>query len=98
MAPVEFLLAERAKAARIGDRGVYNAITADLERVGYVEPVQQAEPPERVETEAGMETAAVRAPQRAVPAKKPGGRPALPRCRHGKIDDGRCARCKAAKR
>jgi hypothetical protein len=93
MASVAYLLAERAKVARLGDAGLYRAITADLTRLGYVDetPRPEAAPVERVETPTGMETTAVRAPERAVPK---GGRPPMPRCKHGKIDDGRCPRCK----
>jgi len=93
MTQVAYLLAERAKVRALGDAGVERAITADLARVGYVDtPRPDAAQVTRVETPAGLETTAVTAPERTVPSR--GGRPSLPRCKHGKIDDGRCHRCK----
>lgn len=79
---------------------MYLAMTADLARIGYVDPTPGAHAVERVETPA-LETTAVRAPERAVPQARPresknvGGRPPLPRCPHGKIV-GRCSKCKAS--
>lgn len=122
MANVAYLLSVRETARRHGDRGLYAAMTADLARVGYIDPPAAPHPddveplsagvfipegrdkrkPERVETATGMETAAVRAPERVIPqvAAKPkpreqrnrGGRPPLPRCEHNKIV-GRCNKC-----
>ena len=89
MANVEFLLDMRDRARRAGDRGIYLATTADLARIGYVDPTPGIGAVERVETPA-LETTAVRAPERAVPNR--GGRPALPRCAHNKIV-GRCNKC-----
>lgn len=96
MANVEFLLDMRDRAWRAGDRGIYLATTADLARIGYVDPASGAHAVERVETPA-LETTAVRAPERAVPQARPretsrGGRPPLPRCVHNKIV-GRCNKC-----
>lgn len=88
MNQAEYLLAERAKASALGDRGVYQAITADLRRIGYVEPAAEAAPeppppapaPERVETDTGRETTTVQAPERAVPqAPTPARKPATER-------------------
>jgi len=96
MANVEFLLDMRERARRAGDRGIYLATTADLARAGYVDPAPTLE---RVRTATGLETGAVRAPERAIPKPKPsapkrkGGRPPLPRCPHGHIV-GRCSKCK----
>lgn len=102
MADVEFLLDMRERARRAGDRGIYLATTADLARIGYIDPPQGAA---RVTTAAGMETTAIVAPERAVPQvnpkpapgrqKRPGGRPPLPRCPHNKIV-GRCTKCAPA--
>lgn len=97
MPDVEYMLGVRESARRAGDRGIYLAMTADLARIGYVDPAPAAV--ERVVTAAGLETAAVRAPERAVPKpaapKRRGGRPPLPRCPHGHIA-GRCSKCKTA--
>jgi hypothetical protein len=62
---VQMFLADRARARAAGDHGLERAIQADLDRLGYVEPSV-----ERVEKPDGMETTAVRAPERAVPAPK----------------------------
>jgi hypothetical protein len=61
---LQMFLADRARARAAGDRGLERAIQADLDRLGYVEPVERVEKPD------GMETTAVRAPERAVPAPK----------------------------
>lgn len=90
MASSEYLLDMRARAREQGDLGQVRAINADLARIGYSEPT-------RIETATGMETTAVRAPERAIPhvKKNRGGRPPLPRCEHGQIQ-GRCTKCKRA--
>lgn len=88
---VPMFLDARARARASGDRGLERAVQADLDRIGYREPAG----PVRVETEAGLETTAVRAPERAVPQapeRRKGGRPPLPRCEHGKTP-GHCTRC-----
>lgn len=87
-------LGVRAQARALGDRGLEDAMNADLARIGYIDPGTV----ERIET-AAHETTAVRAPERAVPQrtapreKRTGGRPKLPRCEHGKTP-GHCAKCK----
>lgn len=104
---VPMFLDARARARAAGDRGLELAMTADLERIGYRDPADYRTPTvtERVTAPSGMETAAVRAPERTVPAVKPpaapqgkrgrGGRPPLPRCPHGQVV-GRCGKCNTA--
>lgn len=85
-------LRTRAQARALGDRGLERAVQADLDRIGYVESAAV----ERVEIPSGLETTAVRAPERAIPqapATRKGGRPPLPRCAHGKTP-GHCTKCK----
>jgi hypothetical protein len=60
-ANVTMFLRARAQARAAGDYNLARSIQADLDRLGYVE---------RVETPDGMETTAVRAPERAVPTPK----------------------------
>lgn len=90
---VAVLLDARARARAFEDRGLERAVQADLDRLGYQDP------PGRVVTGSGMETTAVRAPERAVPQAKQrprergkGGRPPAPRCKHGQVE-GRCRKC-----
>jgi hypothetical protein len=64
---VPMFLQARAQARAAGDRNLARSIQADLDRLGYVEPV------ERVEKLDGMETTAVRAPERAVPKRRTSG-------------------------
>lgn len=92
-ATLSMYLDARARARAFGDVGLERAVQADLDRMGYREPV-------RIVTSSGMETTAVQAPERTVPQQRPrerkkGGRPALPRCEHDKIV-GRCSKCKTA--
>ena len=75
----------RARARASGDHNLARALTADLARYGIVDTVVP------VETAGGLETTAIRAPERAVPQNR-GGRPRLPRCEHGKTP-GKCRNC-----
>lgn len=68
----------RAAARQRGDFALADAMTGELERLGYREPVSGA-----------FETAVAEMPERAVPRK---GRPKLPRCEHNQIAD-RCPDC-----
>lgn len=52
----------RDDALERDDAGVYRAMCVELNRLGYTEPTTSTRPP--------METAAVAAPERAVPAVK----------------------------
>lgn len=78
---VPMFLDARARARATGDRGLERAVQADLDRIGYREPVvTEIEPPKPklVERDDGMETTAVKAPERAVPQLSPRGRPKHP--------------------
>jgi hypothetical protein len=68
---VPMFLQARAQARGRGGPQPRALDQADLDRLGYVEPL--AEPVERVEKPDGMETTAVRAPERAVPKRRTSG-------------------------
>jgi hypothetical protein len=84
MASIAYLLKVRNEADRRGDRGLYRAMSADLERLGYTDHDLGPE---------AFETAVPEPLEKAVPGPR-GGRPKLPRCEHGKIV-GRCLDCDA---
>lgn len=59
---VELFKQTRDDALRCGDAGVYRAMCVELDRLGYTDTTTSTRPP--------VETAAVSAPERAVPAVK----------------------------